>query len=60
MFLLAPTVRYHLTLVATENPKITNEDIYVNNIATGKENDEDAIQYYNEIKKTFQDMSMNL
>ena len=60
MFLLAATIRYHLTLLTTKNAKITNEDIYVDNIATGKENDEDAIQYYHEIKKTFQDMSMNL
>ena len=60
MFLLAATVRYHLKLVATENTRITNEDIYVDNMVTGKETDEDAIQYYDELKKNFLDISMNL
>ena len=39
---------------------MTIQDTYVDNVATGKQNDAEAIEYYQEMKDTFGGMSMNL
>ena len=59
-FMLAATVKHHLTKVGTENAQLTIKDTYVDNTATGKEKVSEAVIYYKETKKIFQDMSMNV
>ena len=59
-FLLAATVRYHLTCAETENAKKALKDIYVDNLVTGTGDEEEAIKFYDEIKRCLADMSMNI
>ena len=59
-FLLDGTLRLHLSTVGTEIAAKALEDLYVDNLVTGVANSEAAIQFYDEVKKIFHDISMNI
>ena len=59
-FLLSATVEHHLDETITTTAKQIKDDIYVDNLITGTNNDEKALQLYKEAKKIFHDASMNL
>ena len=58
--LLSATVEHHLDETNTTTEKQIKDDIYVDNLITGTNNDEKALQLYKEAKKIFHDASMNL
>lgn len=58
-FLLMATIRHHLENKGDMAEKIM-ENIYVDNIVTGFSNTDQAIEFYNESKSMFNEMSMNL
>ena len=64
---------YHLALYQTHSCSVHNineinkstgkqikEDIYVDNVIAGKNNDNKVLQWYKEVKEIFHDVSMNL
>ena len=59
-FLLSATVEHHLDETIATTAKQIKDDIYVDNLITGTNNDEKALQLYKEAKKIFHDASMNL
>lgn len=59
-FLLGATVETHLDSYGTELTEKLKGDIYVDNIITGADNDEDAIGLYQSAKDMFNSASMNL
>ena len=59
-FLLSATVEHHLDETITTTAKQIKDDIYVDNLITGTNSDEKALQLYKEAKKIFHDASMNL
>ena len=59
-FLLSATVEHHLDETIATTAKQIKDDIYVDNLITGTNSDEKALQLYKEAKKIFHDASMNL
>ena len=59
-FLLGATVERHLDTYNTDLAHKLKNDIYVDNIITGTDNEGEAIQLYKEAKRMFKDASMNL
>ena len=59
-FLLAATVNLHLSRVGTENAKRALDNLYVDNLVTAVKNTEDAVKFYDEIKKIFKDITMDI
>ena len=59
-FILGSTIRHHLQ---RENNPVADKlakDLYVDNLITGGNTEEEVSQIYNYAKRTFQEMSMNL
>ena len=59
-FLLAGTIDLHLSKTGTVNSKKALKDLYVDNLVTGARNLEEALVFFDEIKKTFREISMNI
>ena len=59
-FLLSATVEHFLDETNITAAKQIKDDIYVDNLITGTNNDEVALQLYKEAKKNFHDASVNL
>lgn len=59
-FLLNATIKYHLSKSNLENVRRIAQDIYVDNMVTGTDTVEEALDLYNNTKQEFQQMSMNL
>ena len=58
--MLSATIEHHLDETNTATAKQIKDDIYVDNVVMGTNNDEEAFQLYKEAKKNFQDASINL
>ena len=58
--MLSATVEHHLDEVNTATAKQIKDDIYVDNVITVTNNDDEALELYKEAKEIFQDASMNL
>ncbi|XP_063635169.1 uncharacterized protein LOC134805902 [Cydia splendana] len=59
-FLLNATIKYHLSKSSLESIQRVAHDIYVDNMVTGTDTVEEAIDLYSATKQEFQQMSMNL
>ena len=59
-FLLGATILHHLEMDGTLTAKQIEDDIYVDNVITGADNEKDALLLYRNSKKIFQAASMNL
>ena len=59
-FLLSATVEHHLDETNTTTAKQIKDDIYVDNLITDTNNNEEALQLYKEAKKIFHDAPMDL
>ncbi|XP_060575739.1 uncharacterized protein LOC132733143 [Ruditapes philippinarum] len=59
-FLLGATVETHLDSYKSDVARKLKNDIYVDNVITGSENESEAILLYKEAKQMFTDASMNL
>ncbi|XP_045206117.2 uncharacterized protein LOC123558303 [Mercenaria mercenaria] len=59
-FLLGATVEHHLSTYNTRFARQLIDDIYVDNVITGTNTVEDAVQLYKESKSIFSEASMNL
>ena len=59
-FLLAGTVRHHLEEVNTAISRQIRDDIYVDNVVTGVDEENEAVKLYREGKEIFENASMNL
>lgn len=59
-FLLNATIKYHLSKSNLEGVRRISQDIYVDNMVTGTNTIEEAVNLYNNTKREFQQMSMNL
>ncbi|XP_060588499.1 uncharacterized protein LOC132743919 [Ruditapes philippinarum] len=59
-FLLSATIETHLDCYGTNVAEMLKKDIYVDNIITGVNSDEEAIMLYQTSKKMFSDAAMNL
>ena len=58
--MLSATVEHHLDEINTATAKQIKDDIYVDNVITVINNDDEVLQLYKEAKEIFQDTSMNL
>ena len=58
--MLSATVEHHLDEINTATAKQIKDDIYVDNVITVTNNDDEALELYKEAKEIFQDASMNL
>ena len=58
--MLSATVEHHLDEINTATAKQIKDDIYVDNVITVTNNDDEALQLYKEAKEIFQDASINL
>ncbi|XP_063369415.1 uncharacterized protein LOC134657457 [Cydia amplana] len=59
-FLLTATIRYHISQKDSELLKKVANKCYVDNVVTGTNTSEEAVQLYDETRKTFEELSMNL
>ena len=59
-FLLAATLDHHLKDYENATAEIIRENIYVDNVITGKQTIEETIGFYTEAKQIFGEASMNL
>ena len=59
-FLLSGTISHHLELDASDTAIQVKDDIYVDNLITGADNEKDALELYQNCKKIFGEASMNL
>ena len=59
-FLLAATIDHHLTKENSEFAETLRNDIYVDNVVTGLNDDDDPIAYYNQLKALFKRARMNI
>ncbi|XP_057305140.1 uncharacterized protein LOC130642082 [Hydractinia symbiolongicarpus] len=59
-FLLAGTVQNHLEQNGTPEALQIKDDIYVDNLITGKDDQEEAKLFYHKAKEIFNDANMNL
>ncbi|XP_063543760.1 uncharacterized protein LOC134752112 isoform X2 [Cydia strobilella] len=59
-FLLTATIRYHISQKNSELLKKVANKCYVDNVVTGTNTSEEAVQLYDETRKTFEELSMNL
>ena len=59
-FLLASTINHHLTAKGTDNARKIMSQLYVDNLITGTETEEEATNLYREAKRIFGEMAMNL
>ncbi|XP_057296268.1 uncharacterized protein LOC130625227 [Hydractinia symbiolongicarpus] len=59
-FLLAVTVQNHLEQNSTPEALQIKDDIYVDNLITGKDDQEEAKLFYHKAKEIFNDANMNL
>ena len=59
-FLPSATIEHHLNVKNIATAKQINDYIYVDNVITGTNNDEEALQLYKEEKQIFQEASINL
>ena len=59
-FLLSGTISHHLELDAPDTAIQVKDDIYVDNLITGADNEKDALELYQNCKKIFGEASMNL
>ncbi|MCP4456979.1 MAG: hypothetical protein GY816_02970, partial [Cytophagales bacterium] len=59
-FLLAATVKYHLLHSECFEAKDILSNIYVDNVLVGRQNGEEAYDFYKKAKKLFSEASMNL
>ncbi|XP_073966399.1 uncharacterized protein isoform X2 [Choristoneura fumiferana] len=59
-FMLNATIKHHLSKAESEKVRKLANDIYVDNIVTGANNTQEALDLYSKSKETFQQISMNL
>ena len=59
-FLLGATVKHHLRPKDNQPDHHFSNDFYVDNLITGPDNMEEALQMYSKAKKLFLDISINL
>ena len=59
-FLLGAIVLHHLSNVGTENAQKALEYFYVDNLVIGTATDLEAIKFYDEIRRSYKEMSMNI
>ena len=59
-FLLGATIKYHLTPKDNQPGHNLSDNFYVDNLITGEDNMEEALQMYSKAKKLFLDISMKL
>ena len=59
-FLLAASIVYHLKKIGSALAMNTKDNIYVDNVLSGANNVEDAVVLYKELKRIFNEGSMNL
>ena len=59
-FLLSATIAYHLNEIGTPVSKKIKENIYVDNLISGANDVESAIDFYTTTKRIFHDASMNI
>ena len=59
-FMLAYTIFYHLQKYNTPVSKDISKNMYVDNLISGTNNEEKAIEYYNETKTIFNAAAMNM
>ncbi|XP_061709729.1 uncharacterized protein LOC133519692 [Cydia pomonella] len=59
-FLLTATIRYHISQKDSMLLKKVANKCYVDNLVTGTDTLEEAVQLYDESKKAFEELSMNL
>ena len=59
-FLLAATIEHHIDSYVTDNAETLKNDIYVDNVITGKDMVEEVKCLYNDAKPMFNDKLMNL
>ena len=59
-FLLSATVDFHLSCYSSKVAEQIRQDIYIDNVITGVNSDQEAVEFYNEAKEMFKDASMNL
>ena len=58
--MLGATIKYHLTPKDNQPDHNLSDDFYVDNLITGEDNMEEALQMYSKAKKLFLDISMKL
>ena len=58
--MLGLTIKYHLSPKDNQKDHNLSDDFYVDNLITGADNMEEALQLYSKAKKLFLDISMNL
>ena len=59
-FLLGATIRHHLEQTDNSTANQINDDIYVDNLVTGVNDEKQAYELYSKGKQIFKDASMNL
>jgi hypothetical protein len=59
-FLLGATIEYHLDSYHNSIADKVKDDIYVDNVITGIDGDEEVFELYRESKRMFKEASMNL
>lgn len=59
-FLLTATIRYHLSQKNSALLKEIADKCYVDNLITGVQTEREAMELYNHINKTFEELSMNI
>ena len=59
-FLLDATIKHHLEKEKSSTAKNIKNDIYVDNLKTGADNEKDAVRIYQDAKRLFEDAPMNL
>ena len=59
-FLLGATIKHHLEKENSATAKNIDNDFYNDNLITGADNGKDAVRLYRDLKRLFEDVSMNL
>ena len=59
-FLLAQTIHHHLSQTQSESSKQISENLYVDNVFAGFDNEQEAKRFYRDAKEIFQAANMNL
>ena len=59
-FLLRATIKHHLEKENSATSKNIKNDFYVDNLISGADNKKDAVRLYQDVKRLFEDVSMNL
>ena len=59
-FLLGATIKHHLVKENSATAKNIENDFSIDNLITGADNEKDAVRLYQDAKRLFEDVSMNL